>query len=334
MLYSIIIPAYNAEVYIPDTIKSILNQNFPQNEYEILVVDDCSTDKTYSIVKSLQATATNLTIIRHDFNKRQGGARNTGIDTAKGEWIFFVDSDDLWLDQNVLNRFHSLIKTYQDVDIFRSVSYTSFSAKEKHQNKQSFDSNSTSIRIISGNDYISKDSFFYNLWTSCYRKRLITDNSLKFREHVVFEDTDWATMAYYISPKVLLFDYPFYGYRTNPESVTNRPSLFAYEDNVTSAFILRKIMDRYEMGTPQCRAINNRIKTSIKTFVKLSRHYTCSDSIRVLKRLQHTEILSTSNYQLSNDEKVLFWTLRNCPTGLVYAIKMAYFSKRIIKKII
>lgn len=334
MLFSIIIPAFNAETYLSCTIQSILDQNFQQNEFEIIVVDDCSTDSTCAIVESLQTIAPNITLIKHYHNKRQGGARNTGIDTAKGEWIIFVDADDVWLGNDVLSVFQSLIQAYPDADIVRSISYTSMAVNGEQRAKQSFDNNLISNRILSGKQYVASKTFFYNLWTSCYRKRLISEHSLKFRENVVFEDSDWATITCFMASKVALFDYPFYGYRTNPESVTNKHSLYSFADNVTSAFVLQDAIVKYKMGNEQKNAINDRIKKSIKTFVKLTRHYNRSDSLLMLRRLKKTDVLSSKKYNLSYSERVIFWALRHWQFGLVTSVKTAYSIKNLIRNLI
>ena len=90
-LISVVIPAYNAESYIQSTLDSVFNQTY-QN-IEVIVVDDGSNDSTQSI---LNAYPHNVVVIKTE-NKGVSHARNTGIDAAKGGWIAFVDSDDIWL---------------------------------------------------------------------------------------------------------------------------------------------------------------------------------------------------------------------------------------------
>lgn len=92
-LVSIIMPSYNSEKYIRDSIESVLNQTYPY--WELLIVDDCSTDKTVDIIKSFKDER-----IKLFQNKINGGAaisRNWALREAKGKWIAFLDSDDIWL---------------------------------------------------------------------------------------------------------------------------------------------------------------------------------------------------------------------------------------------
>ena len=101
--FSIIMAAYNAEKEIERSIKSVLNQKF--KDYEFIVVNDASTDRTSEIVSKYS----DIKLINHTENKRAGGARNTGIENATGEYIIFLDSDDVFADENILSRINEKI---------------------------------------------------------------------------------------------------------------------------------------------------------------------------------------------------------------------------------
>jgi teichuronic acid biosynthesis glycosyltransferase TuaG len=95
-LVSIIIPLYNAEVFIAQTIQSVLDQTFM--DWELIIVDDCSTDRSTKIVNQFAATESRITLIESAINF--GGPakpRNIGIENARGEYITFLDADDIWL---------------------------------------------------------------------------------------------------------------------------------------------------------------------------------------------------------------------------------------------
>lgn len=114
-LFSVIIPAYNAEGFICDALDSVVSQTF--TDYEIIVVDDGSSDKTYdrALLWSRQHPAARIKIIQQA-NKGIGGARNTAISNACGVFVAFLDADDLWLGQKleVIARY---IKTNLSVDL-------------------------------------------------------------------------------------------------------------------------------------------------------------------------------------------------------------------------
>lgn len=88
---SVIVPAYNQEFLIRNTLFSLNHQSYPASQYEVIVVDDCSTDGTKGLLKSLSIN--NLKIISHSSNKGAGATRNTGVEAAEGNLIIFCDSD-------------------------------------------------------------------------------------------------------------------------------------------------------------------------------------------------------------------------------------------------
>lgn len=96
-LVSIIIPTYNRARLLGRAIQSILNQTYPN--FEIIVVDDCSSDNTENVVRSF--CDERMRYIRHEKNKGAVAARNTGIKAARGEYIAFQDSDDEWLSEKL-----------------------------------------------------------------------------------------------------------------------------------------------------------------------------------------------------------------------------------------
>ena len=92
MRLSIVIPVYNVELYIRKCIESVLCLPFSKSDYEIIVVNDGTPDNSMDIVKEYESYS-NIHIISQE-NKGLGGARNTGLRSAKGEWVYFLDSDD------------------------------------------------------------------------------------------------------------------------------------------------------------------------------------------------------------------------------------------------
>lgn len=93
-LVSIITPVYNAEMFLSDTIKSVQNQTY--KNWEILLVDDCSKDNSAQIIKEFQKYDDRIKYIKLEKNSGASVSRNTGIKNAKGRFIAFVDSDDIW----------------------------------------------------------------------------------------------------------------------------------------------------------------------------------------------------------------------------------------------
>jgi len=97
-LVSVIMPAYNAERYIADSIRSVLTQTY--SDWELVVVDDGSTDQTSEVVRELAARESRIKYV-HQENGRLGKARNIGILNSSGQFVAFLDSDDLWLPEKL-----------------------------------------------------------------------------------------------------------------------------------------------------------------------------------------------------------------------------------------
>lgn len=93
-LVSIITPVYNAERYIKDTIKSVQAQTY--SNWEMLLIDDCSTDSSADLIKEAQADDNRIKYVKLDKNSGAAVTRNTGLSIAEGRYIAFLDSDDIW----------------------------------------------------------------------------------------------------------------------------------------------------------------------------------------------------------------------------------------------
>lgn len=107
-LVSIIMPAYNAEKYIEEAIESILNQTY--SNWELLICDDCSSDRTRAIVKEYKDNNKRIKLFELKENSGAAKARNTSIEQAKGEYISFLDSDDVWFETKLSDQINFMTK--------------------------------------------------------------------------------------------------------------------------------------------------------------------------------------------------------------------------------
>lgn len=110
--FSVIIPLYNKEIYIAETVQSVLNQSF--ENFELIIVDDGSTDKSLEIVRSYKDDRIK---IYSQENKGAGAARNYGAELAKADYIAFLDADDLW-NTNHLKTLKESIELFPDAGLY------------------------------------------------------------------------------------------------------------------------------------------------------------------------------------------------------------------------
>jgi teichuronic acid biosynthesis glycosyltransferase TuaG len=117
MLVSVIMPAFNSQKYIQSSIESVLSQTY--QELELIVVDDCSSDETESIVKSFILKDSRVKYYKNPMNFGVSESRNVGICNAVGEFISFIDSDDLWF-PNKLEKQLCMYSENKEVGVFYS----------------------------------------------------------------------------------------------------------------------------------------------------------------------------------------------------------------------
>jgi teichuronic acid biosynthesis glycosyltransferase TuaG len=96
---SVILPVYNAEPFIRETLLSVLGQTY--TDFELIVVDDASTDASVAIVEELASQDSRVILLRNDSNLGCAQTRNRGLDRAKGDYLAFIDSDDLWMPEKL-----------------------------------------------------------------------------------------------------------------------------------------------------------------------------------------------------------------------------------------
>lgn len=196
MLVSFIIPAYNAADTIVRCLDSIYRLSLKPDEFEVIVVDDASTDKTLDIVKRYVSgeackksdiCVSNLTLLCQPTNNRQGAARNRGVKEAKGDFICFIDSDDTVAEGIVAAiRMANELKT--DMTVFHFVIANENGQIIKEKEHLSF----ASKQIFSGVEMQSK----YRYWCSgpvayVYRKEFLDKVGYPFCEGVLYEDADF-----------------------------------------------------------------------------------------------------------------------------------------------
>lgn len=119
-LVSIIMPAYNVEKLISDSINSVLSQTY--KNFELIVVDDYSQDQTSQIVENFILKDKRVKLIKNIKNKGVAETRNTGLDHASGDFVAFLDSDDKWV-ENKLEKQLDIFAKYTDIDIVYSSYY-------------------------------------------------------------------------------------------------------------------------------------------------------------------------------------------------------------------
>ena len=194
--FSIIIPNYNKEEYVEETLNSIFNQTY--KTFEVIVIDDASSDNSLEIIKKFDC------IILNTNRARAGGARNKGLDHATGDYIIFLDSDDYFTDNTVLERLNNLING-EDI-IF--LNYTRDKYGEIITVKE--DKEDISYKIENTKNLGAP--------TKCFKKEIL--EGIRFPEAKRYEDINFALEAMCKAKTFAYFEDSFFTYRKVPTSNT------------------------------------------------------------------------------------------------------------------
>ncbi|WP_339916543.1 glycosyltransferase family 2 protein [Yeosuana marina] len=218
MKLSIIIPLFNAEAYIYKCIESLLNQNISFDTYEIIVVNDGSTDKSEHIVRSFCEEYKNLILINQR-NKGNGAARNRGVDAAKGEYLYFIDSDD-YLASNVIFQLLNLADEY-DLDMIGFDSQVT-SSSNLDESKGKFIK--TNLKPTNGIEFIKKNNYKAEVWWYFVKKSFYKRCGIKFYEKRFVQDSYITTTLLLKSNKILYVPIDAHRYRKHENSITKNTS--------------------------------------------------------------------------------------------------------------
>lgn len=203
---SIIIPVYNVENYIGKCLDSCLDQDLPKDEYEIVVVDDGSPDNSSSIVEEYIQRNQNIRLV-HRKNGGLSAARNTGLEAAKGKYVWFVDSDD-WIESNCLS---SLVVFAEEKKL--DVLCFGLQLVWPDGRKTIYNiSHEESGKVYQGDDFICKVKMPPAAWAAIYKKDFLNINKLIFFEGILHEDQEFTPRAYFLANRISYINRVYYCY--------------------------------------------------------------------------------------------------------------------------
>ena len=214
---SIIIPVYNAEKYLPRCIDSILSQTI--TDFELLLIDDCSKDNSGKICDEYAFKDERINVFHQTFNKGASGARNVGINKAKGKYISFIDSDD-WIESTYYSDFFENEVLEYDIYFQNFVChYQDGSTKFKEIMPYS----ATGEHIDEAILYLMKEIKFGWSWIKLFRNSIIQKHNIKFDESISLREDELFTLQYckYIN-SISIKNKANYHYYIYEESLTRR----------------------------------------------------------------------------------------------------------------
>lgn len=207
---SFIVPIYNAEQYLAECVESMLNQDVPQEQYEIILLDDGSTDCSLEIAHSY-AKQHNCIHIYSQTNAGVAATRNTGIAKASGDYIWFVDSDD----KIAINILSTIYKQVTDNNLDLLV----FNASRFNEDREWAFTNIAEMPVTTGIQFYMNNNCNIEPWNKIFRRSLLVDNSLSFKFRLA-EDTELIPLCFFHARRMKASCINAYFNRTHDGSLT------------------------------------------------------------------------------------------------------------------
>ncbi len=212
-LVSVIIPTYNCAAYIERAVDSVIAQGL--ESFEIIVINDASTDNTESILQSRYGQNASIKLLRHAENKKLGAARNTGLEQATGKYVFFLDADD-WLEPNALKRLVSVAETYQ-------AEITECGVQKVYEDGHKETYHSYAFACSGGLEalhYYADYMIGSIVWNKLYLRKFLDQHQLRFLVPYWHEDVLFTAQALFACTNYISIDSIYYNYFQRSNSIS------------------------------------------------------------------------------------------------------------------
>ncbi len=219
MLFSIIVPVYNVKEFLPRCVTSVDKWN-TKYEYEVILVDDGSTDGSSTLCDLLKDKYSNIEVI-HKPNGGLSDARNIGLLNAKGEFVIFLDSDD-YLADDALETIGSKIEVQFPDILFAEVIVETNGKQIGVYRKIGLKERTTYDGCTAMISELQNGKFQAMSVIGIYRRAFILDNNLLFKKGILHEDEEWTPRVMANAKKVEYIEFPFYVYDIREGSITQR----------------------------------------------------------------------------------------------------------------
>lgn len=258
---SVIIPVYNVEKYLETCVECIYRQGIAEDEFEVILINDGSTDNSLKTMQGLSEKHYNIKIINQE-NQGPSEARNKGIRMAKGEYIHFMDSDDIILDGTLQIMLNTALKF--QLDILKG-DYIKANNQEiekgiTFKGKQAY----TYLLKNGEQGFIDdNDPMYCYIWMHLFRRDFLLNKHLYFRDMICFEDTLFITHSYLEAKRFMAIPHPFYVYRRHDTSIMstmNLKRLYCMNDVIQH---IQQLSHETKLTSDGYKKINNNLFASL-----------------------------------------------------------------------
>ena len=323
--FSIIIPVYNGVTNdLPICLNSIWEQPLDKELYEVICVDDCSTDKTRHWLKEQQKQNKNLIIIENEKNIRQGGARNKGVKVAKGKYFLFIDQDDHYHENSLIQVYNHLKN--KELDILILDSTFQFKGYEHNNLQLNF-----SFRDISDPEtYILKNGWAIAPWRHCINREFYIKSGIQFEENCRLEDIDWCLKLFFHAKKVQYQPILLIHYVKNNENTTD--NLFKNKEII----IANTIATNRALHLANTLYKDSEIRDSIISLTDLYYYVTCKNILGMFASIKEKVVIiklidaktSSNKYVKFAMEHPYIFAFTSIFTAPLFRIARKYYRRK------
>lgn len=327
MMFSIVIPVYNVENYIERCIKSVLAQTF--RNFELLIIDDGSTDHSLNIIKRLQNEG-KIRLFTQE-NRGTGAARNLGIKKANGDYCVFVDGDD-YVEETLLDKLNDILK-YKKYD---AILFNSRCVNENGKYLSNFEMCGKLRGEISVCDHPEILILPTAPWNKVFNLSLIKENNVSFSEGISFEDTAFSRIMLSKAKEIYIDGGIYYNYVQRKTSAVNTCNIDKMMDIIPANQDLINAF-KGEQRKRYAKEIEYIVASTVITYVLLSLNsinYNCSQQKKLCDFVLENFPDFSANKYLSISQKLMCKIVKRYKFLLFYVLfGFAYKIKRQIKSI-
>lgn len=230
---SIIVPVYNVERYIRPCLESIYRQNLDDTDFEVIIINDGTKDRSMEVIADLISLHDNITVINQE-NQGLSVVRNNGIALAKGEYVLMPDSDDLLIDNSLPKLLEVALNTKADLvvaDFYNMAHEDIEQAKARPPQRKVFD-----YKVKTGEELFLEDLNPYQcyVWRTLFRREFLLENHLKFVPGIYIQDVPFTHECYLKAKKCIRTSWLLNIYRLGHESATSSFNVKKLKDFCTA----------------------------------------------------------------------------------------------------
>lgn len=264
---SFIIPLYNSATWLRKCLDSVLNQDIPESEMEIICVNDGSPDNSADMVREIGKKHPCIIVLDQE-NQGPSGARNNGMRHATGKYLCFVDPDD-FVEPNVYGR---LVQQMEDenLDMLRfnyQIVDEAYNSVEKHPFEKAFD---YTPKLMSGAEFLAtRLDIACNIWRYMYRREIITENGIWCFTGDYYDDTPWLPLVLLKAERMNICDTVVYDYMERADSLvkTKNPKMMKRKSDGV-VLLLKYLEDERKKILEGILSVDEKWKAGVLTWYK------------------------------------------------------------------